>query len=99
MSSGAKSGNRATGQVKDGPGTGCLLTTGWALAKDGGHPQVRGACVKDNLEFLRGCSNGDVTHVELLQGKEGSGLVQNWLPSIPTLLPPIGCHISLEITF
>ena len=25
--------------------------------------------------------------------------MQNWLPSIPTLLSPSGCYISLEITF
>ena len=25
--------------------------------------------------------------------------MQNGLPSIPTLLPPSECHISLEITF
>ena len=25
--------------------------------------------------------------------------MQKWLPSIPTLMPPSGCHISLEITF
>ena len=25
--------------------------------------------------------------------------MQNWLLSIPTLLPPSGCHISLGITF
>ena len=25
--------------------------------------------------------------------------MQNGLPSIPTLMPPFGCHISLEITF
>ena len=52
----------------------------------------------DNLEFLRVSSNDDITHVFHLQGR-GSGLVQNWLPSIPTLLSPSGCYISLEITF
>ena len=25
--------------------------------------------------------------------------MHNWLHSIPTLMPPSGCHISLEITF
>ena len=25
--------------------------------------------------------------------------MQKWLPSIPTLMPPSGCHISLEIAF
>ena len=30
-------------------------------------------------------------------GEGGSGLVQNWLPFLPTLLPPSGCQISLEI--
>ena len=76
-----------------------VLTTGWAGAKDEGHLQVRWASVKDNLVFLRGCSKGDVTHIKHLQGKRGSRLVQNWLPSIPTHMPPSGCHISLEITF
>jgi len=76
-----------------------VLTTGWTGAKEGGHPQVRWTCVKDNLEFLRGYSNCDVTHVEHLQIEGGSGLVKNWLPSIPTLMSPSGCYISLEITF
>ena len=68
-------------------------------AKEGGHTQVRLACVKDNLEFQRGCPNGDFTHIEHLHGEGGSGLVQTWLPSVPTLMSPSGCHISLEITF
>ena len=62
-------------------------------------PKIRWACVKENLEFLRGCSNGDVTHIDHLQGQGVSGLVQIWLSYIPTLMPPSGCHISLEITF
>ena len=70
-----------------------VLTTGWTDAKGGGHPQVRSGCVKGNLEFLRGCSNGDATHVLHLQGEGGSGLVQNWPPSTPTLMPPSGSHI------
>ena len=76
-----------------------VLTVGWTGAKEEGHPQVRWACVKDNLEFLRGCSICDVTHVQHLQIEGGSGLVKNWLPSIPTLMSPSGCYISLEITF
>ena len=44
-----------------------------------------------------GGSSGDVTHIEHLHGEGGSGLVQNWLPFLPTLLPPSGCQISLEI--
>ena len=75
------------------------LTTGWTGAKEGGHPQVGWSCVKDNLEFLRGCSNGDFTHVEHLHGEGGSGLVHNWQPSVPILMSPSGCHISLESTF
>ena len=75
-----------------------VLATGWTGAKEGRHPPVRWACVMDNLEFLRVSSNDDITHVFHLQGR-GSGLVQNWLPSIPTLLSPSGCYISLEITF
>ena len=31
-----------------------VVTTGWTEAKEGGHPQVIWACVKDNLEFLEG---------------------------------------------
>ena len=73
-----------------------VLTTGWTGAKEGVHPKVSWACVKDNLEFLWGCSNGDVTDVEQLQGEGGNGLVQNCLPSIPTLMPPSGCHILLR---
>ena len=75
------------------------LTTGWTGAIEGGHPQVGWSCVKDNLEFLRVCSNGDFTHVEHLHGEGGSGLVHNWQPSVPILMSPSGCHISLESTF
>ena len=32
-------------------------------------------------------------------GTRKGGLVQIWLPSISTLLPPSGCHMSPEITF
>ena len=80
--------------MKVGLGRVSVLTTGWTDAKGGGHPQVRSGCVKGNLEFLRGCSSGDVTHVDQLQGEGGSGLVQNWLSSIPKLMPPSGYHIS-----
>ena len=76
-----------------------VLTTGRTDALDGGHPQVRWACVKDYPELLRGCSNGDVTHVGHLEGPGRSGWVQIWLPSVPRLLPLSGCHMSLEITF
>ena len=62
-------------------------------------PTSQMSCVKDNLEFLRECSNGDVTHVEHLQIEGGSGIVKNWLPSIPTLMSPSGSYLSLEITF
>ena len=68
-------------------------------AKEGGHTQVRLACVKDNLEFQREYPNGDFTHIEHLHAEGGSGLVQTLLPSVPTLMSPSGCHISLEITF
>ena len=39
MSSGAKDGNRAAGQVKDGPGTGCLYSqqAGWWQKTEGTH--------------------------------------------------------------
>ena len=62
VSSGAKDGKQG-GRASEGwSGYGVsLLTTGWTGAKVRGHPQVRWACVKDNLEFLRGCSNGDFT--------------------------------------
>ena len=99
MSSGAKGGNRVAGQVKDGLGRGCLYSQQAGLGQEGGHLQVRRACVIDNLEFLRGCSDGDTTQVDQLQGEGGSGLVQNWLPSIHTLMPPSRCHISLDINF
>ena len=90
MPSGAKGRNRVAGQVKDGLGRGCLYSQQAGLGQEGGHLQVRRACVIDNLEFLRGCSSGDVTLILHLQGKGGSGLVQNWLPSILHCCLPLG---------
>ena len=77
-------------------GGGLVLTAGGTLAVGGGNPQVRRAGVNDDSELLRGCSNGDVTHVDQLQGEGGSGLVQNWLRSIPALMTPSGVTYLLR---
>ena len=83
MPSGDKGRNRVAGQVKDGLGRGCLYSQQAGLGQEGGHLQVRRACVIDNLEFLRGCSSGDVTLILHLQGKGGSGLVRTGYPLFP----------------
>ena len=49
------------------------LTTGAAEAVDGGHPQVSGARVEDDLELLRGCSNTDGANVIQLPGPGRGG--------------------------
>ena len=91
---GWKQGGRAT-ERSFGYGV-SVLTTGWAVAKDGGHPQNSWAGVKDNLEFLRGCSNGDVTHVECLHGEGASGLVQIGYPLLPHWCLPLGIMYLLR---
>lgn len=50
-----------------------LHTAGWAAAVDGGHPQVGGASVKDDLEGLRRSSNGDDSIVSQLQSRQRGG--------------------------
>lgn len=47
------------------------LTAGYVkyLAMNGGDPQVRGACIKDDREALRGSSNADLTIVLGLRKK------------------------------
>ena len=103
MSSGAKGGNRAAGQVKDGPGTRCLYSQQASMAQklEGTHKSDEpvSKIIWNSWGGGGGCSNSDVTVKEHLQEEGGSGLVQNRLPSIPTLLPPSRCHISFEITF
>lgn len=49
------------------------LTAGRARAVDGGHPQVRRAGVKDDLELLRGRANADGANVGQLQGPGRGG--------------------------
>ena len=91
----------AAGQVKDGPGTECLYSQQAGLGKKRERTYKTGEPVSKITwnPWNSWKSDGDVTHIEQLQGEGGSGLLQNWLPSIPTLLPPSGCHISFEITF
>ena len=49
---------QGSGASEGWPGYGVsVLTIGCNGTKVRGHPQVRWACVKDNLEILRGCSN------------------------------------------
>lgn len=50
---------------------GCIVlhTAGWTVAVDGGHPQVRRAAVKDDLEGLWRSSNGDDSIVSQLEIK------------------------------
>ena len=71
--------------------------------------RVRGVCTHNRLDGgERGrartsqmslCQREPGTNVEHLHGERGSGLVQTWLSSVPTLMSSSGCHISLEITF
>ena len=61
------------GEYKKGKGRKMVLTTAWIVAEDRGHPEVRGAGVKEDAELFRGCSNADVSKVEHLQGPSREG--------------------------
>ena len=80
------------GEGEDKMGWGLVLTTGGSLAVDEGNPQVRRAGVNDDIELLRGCSNGDVDDVGHLQGsgREVRADLAAWLPSVHSVLPPSG---------
>ena len=59
--------------VQMGKGREMVLTTAWIDTEDRGHPEVRGAGVKEDPELLRGCSDADVSKVEYLQGPRREG--------------------------
>ena len=68
---GCKTGGQGKGKMLQVQGDCTHNRLGWC--KRGRVPTSQMSCVKDNLEFPRGCSNGDVTHIEKLHGKGGSG--------------------------
>ena len=66
-----------------------VLTTGWKGQKREGTHKSDEPVSKITWDSGGG-SSGDVTHIEHLHGEGGSGLVQTWLPSVPTLMSPSG---------
>ena len=90
---------KCKGEYKMGKGREMVLTTAWIVAEDRGHPEVRGAGVKEDAELFRGCSNADVSKVEHLQdqaGKVRAGLAAVTTPDSQILLPS-GCSLSPDI--